>query len=42
MIVRVHDVAPTLDALKVWQAVSTVPVPKAKSAGPSIRWPDED
>ncbi len=42
MIVRVHDVAPTLDALKVWHAVSAVPVPKAKPAGPSIRWPDED
>jgi dihydropteroate synthase len=42
MIVRVHDVAPTLDALKVWHAVSAVPVPKAKLSGPSIRWPDED
>ena len=41
-IVRVHDVAPTVDALKVWQAVAAVPVPKTKPAGPSIRWPDED
>ncbi|MBS3959290.1 MAG: dihydropteroate synthase [Xanthomonadaceae bacterium] len=41
-IVRVHDVAATVDALKVWQAVAAVPVPKDKTTGPAIRWPDED
>ena len=42
MILRVHDVAATVDALKVWQAVATQPMPKGKSATPSIRWPDDD
>lgn len=40
-IVRVHDVAATRDALKVWQAVDAVPAPR-QDATPSIRWPDED
>jgi dihydropteroate synthase len=40
-IVRVHDVAATVDALKIWQAVDAVPTPRA-DATPSIRWPDED
>ncbi|HEY5973083.1 MAG TPA: dihydropteroate synthase [Pseudoxanthomonas sp.] len=42
MILRVHDVAATVDALKVWNAVAAVPVPRAKAAAPTIRWPDED
>ena len=43
MLVRVHDVAPTVDALKVWSAVAAVPKPKGKSSGPAMpRWPDED
>lgn len=41
-ILRVHDVAATVDALKVWNAVAAVPMPKAKSAAPAIRWPDDD
>jgi len=40
-IVRVHDVAATVDALKIWEAVDAVPAPRADAA-PSIRWPDED
>ena len=40
-ILRVHDVAATVDALKVWQAVAQTPMPKAKSP-PAIRWPDDD
>jgi dihydropteroate synthase len=40
-ILRVHDVAATVDALKVWNAVSAVPVPRT-DAKPAIRWPDED
>lgn len=39
-IVRVHDVAATVDALKVWAAVDAVPTPR-KDAAPAIRWPDE-
>ena len=42
-LIRVHDVAPTVDALKVWQAVAALPAPKAASAWkPTIAWPDED
>ena len=45
-LLRVHDVAATVDALKVWNAVNEVPVPRdPRSGGPSapaIRWPDED
>ncbi|AWV07827.1 dihydropteroate synthase [Marilutibacter maris] len=40
-IVRVHDVAATVDALKVWEAVAAQPQPQASQAA-SIRWPDED
>jgi dihydropteroate synthase len=42
MLLRVHDVAATVDALKVWNAVAAQPMPKAKSAAQAIRWPDED
>ncbi len=41
-LLRVHDVAATVDALKVWNAVADQPMPKAKSSGPAIRWPDDD
>ena len=40
-LLRVHDVAATVDALKVWNAVDAVPMPRAKAAGPAISWPDE-
>ena len=39
-IVRVHDVAATIDALKVWNAVAAVPAPR-KDAKPAIVWPDD-
>ena len=41
MLVRVHDVAATVDALAVWNAVDAVPMPRIE-AKPSIRWPDDD
>jgi len=41
MLLRVHDVAATVDALKVWNAVAAVPMPRT-DAKPAIRWPDED
>ena len=41
-LLRVHDVAATVDALKIWNAVAAVPVPRAAMSGASIRWPDED
>jgi dihydropteroate synthase len=42
MILRVHDVAATVDALKVWSAVAAVPTPRANPAAPTIRWPDDE
>ena len=41
-LLRVHDVTATVDALKVWNAVSAQPMPKASASAPTIRWPDED
>ncbi|GAB2659284.1 dihydropteroate synthase [Arenimonas aestuarii] len=42
-ILRVHDVAATVDALKLWAAVAAMPAPRpTESAKPSIRWPDDD
>jgi dihydropteroate synthase len=42
-LLRVHDVAATVDALKVWNAVAAVPIPKSSSsASVGIRWPDDD
>ncbi|WP_295363504.1 dihydropteroate synthase [Arenimonas sp.] len=42
-ILRVHDVAATVDALKVWAAVAAQPAHKpAASPAAGIRWPDED
>ena len=41
-LLRVHDVAATVDALKVWNAVAAQPTPRPKAAPPAIRWPDDD
>ena len=41
MLLRVHDVAATVDAMKVWNAVAAV-VPPRRDSAPAIRWPDED
>lgn len=41
-IVRVHDVAATVDALKVWSAVAAQPVPKPRSAQATPRWPNDE
>lgn len=41
MLLRVHDVAATVDALKVWEAVAAVPAPRAPAPKPEIRWPEE-
>jgi dihydropteroate synthase len=41
-LLRVHDVAATVDALAVWTAVAAQPMPKPKAAAPAIRWPDDD
>jgi dihydropteroate synthase len=42
-ILRVHDVAPTVDALKVWTAYAAQPAAKAAAKAPTMpRWGDED
>ena len=41
-LLRVHDVAATVDALRVWNAVAAQPMPRPKAAAPSMRWPDDD
>jgi dihydropteroate synthase len=42
-LLRVHDVAATVDAVKVWEAVAAQPRPRgASSAAAAIRWPDDD
>lgn len=40
-ILRVHDVAATVDALKIWLAVDAVPKPVIRKSEPKIVWPDE-
>ncbi|MBB3832492.1 MULTISPECIES: dihydropteroate synthase [Xanthomonas] len=43
LLLRVHDVAATVDALKVWNAMAAIPVPRVSApAAPTLRWPDED
>ncbi|WP_337245723.1 dihydropteroate synthase [Luteimonas sp. gir] len=39
-LLRVHDVAATVDALQVWLAVAAVPRPRV-AAPPTIQWPDD-
>jgi len=41
-ILRVHDVAATVDALKVWAAIAAQPAPQAAPATSAIRWPDDE
>jgi dihydropteroate synthase len=41
-LLRVHDVAATVDALKVWQAIADQPKLRQASATPAIRWPDDE
>ncbi|MEI2454389.1 dihydropteroate synthase [Lysobacter firmicutimachus] len=43
MLLRVHDVAATVDALKVWHAVAAQAVPRRATASvPSLKWPDDE
>ena len=42
-IVRVHEVAATLDALKIWNAVAAQPAAASKPGKPAmLKWPDDD
>jgi dihydropteroate synthase len=41
-LLRVHDVAATVDALKVWNAVAGQAMPRPKPDSPALRWPDEE
>lgn len=40
--VRVHDVAQTVDALAIWRAVREGDTPRRDARPPAPRWPDED
>lgn len=40
--VRVHDVAATVDALKIWHAVESGDQPERKDVPRMPRWPDDD
>jgi dihydropteroate synthase len=40
--VRVHDVAATVDALKVWHAVQSGDKPERRDAPQAPRWPDDE
>ena len=40
--VRVHDVAATVDALKVWHAVQSGDTPERRDTPKAPRWPDDD
>lgn len=42
MLVRVHDVAATVDALKVHAAVAPLRAPRAAGGAPTPRWSEED
>ena len=41
-IVRVHDVAATVDALRVWERISAVPATRSVPESAAALWPDED
>lgn len=42
VLLRVHDVAATVDALKVWSAVAAQQMPERRPDVAAVRWPDED
>ncbi|MGN7919200.1 dihydropteroate synthase [Lysobacter antibioticus] len=42
-LLRVHDVAATVDAIKVWEAVAAQPMPRrAAASAPGLKWPDDE
>ncbi len=41
-ILRVHDVAATVDALKVWNALAFVPAARQDRASRPVRWPEDE
>jgi len=41
-LLRVHDVGATVDALKVWNAIASQTMPRAKSAPSMPKWPDDE
>ncbi|MFD0325404.1 dihydropteroate synthase [Lysobacter gummosus] len=42
MLLRVHDVAATVDALKVWAAVAAQQTPRRAAASAMPKWPDDE
>ncbi|HEY5803862.1 MAG TPA: dihydropteroate synthase [Lysobacter sp.] len=41
-LLRVHDVAATVDALKVWNALAAQTLPRSKPAPSMPKWPDDE
>ncbi len=41
LLLRVHDVAATVDALQVWAALAAVPMPRRDTAAATLHWPDD-
>ena len=41
MLLRVHDVVATVDALKVWNAVAALPAQRKATGSPAVQWPDD-
>lgn len=42
-LLRVHDVAATIDAIKVWEAVAAQPMPRrSASSAANLKWPDDE
>jgi dihydropteroate synthase len=42
MLLRVHDVAATVDAIRVWTALNAIPQPRKSKSTASIKWPDDE
>lgn len=42
MLLRVHDVAATVEALAVWHVVAAEPAIRAPAPGAAFRWPEDD
>ncbi len=41
-LLRVHDVAATVDAIKVWNALAAMPQARKDKSATSLKWPDDE
>jgi dihydropteroate synthase len=42
LLLRVHDVAATVDAIKVWNALAALPQPRKDKGAAAFKWPDDE